>query len=282
MRVDALPDDAASTPILEWCELLGGKGANQAVGLRQLGNEVALVGVVGLDAAGDAALRQAIADALQVNFVAQRGETALLVDLVDAHGDRRLLESIPAAALIRVADVEAAADLLSAADTVVLQLQQPADALLCAARIAQASSARVVLDGALAGPERDELLRLADVVRADTTEAGILAGHTLRGRQEVALAANQMLAIGVEVVALEVEGEGNLIAWGHGQAFLPHSRNAVRDPTGAGDAFIAGLVTALRRGADPRSAGELAAAAAARTVRHLGGRPDLTGLTRRH
>jgi ribokinase len=42
---------------------------------------------------------------------------------------------------------------------------------------------------------------------------------------------------------------------------------------------VAGLIAALRKGAPPPAAGELAVAAASSTVQRLGGRPDLTALT---
>jgi ribokinase len=59
---------------------------------------------------------------------------------------------------------------------------------------------------------------------------------------------------------------------------LPFADVDVIDPTGAGDAFVAGLIAALRDGAAPGQAGRRAAAAASATVQRLGGRPDLTGL----
>jgi ribokinase len=50
----------------------------------------------------------------------------------------------------------------------------------------------------------------------------------------------------------------------------------VVDTTGAGDAFIAGLVAALLRDDRPDAAARYASAAASVTVEHPGGRPDLT------
>jgi ribokinase len=50
----------------------------------------------------------------------------------------------------------------------------------------------------------------------------------------------------------------------------------VVDTTGAGDALVAGLVAALMRGQEPRQAARFAVAAAAATVGHPGGRPNLS------
>ena len=65
-------------------------------------------------------------------------------------------------------DAHAAAAILTAARTVVLQLQQPAQALLAAANYARRGSGRVVPDGAPSeGPHRDALLGAAHLLCAD-------------------------------------------------------------------------------------------------------------------
>ena len=278
VQVDEVPDGGSSTPVTYWWEGVGGKGANQAVGLRQLGADVSLIGVVADDAAGRGVLRLAERDGIDVTHVSRHGSTAALLDVVDRHGTRRLLERVPDDALIQRADIEASADLLRRAGVVVLQLQQPSDALVHAARLARESGTAVVLDGGVEGGARDELLDVAHVLRADATEAAMLTGKEIGDRGAAQHAAQDVLAAGPQVVALTVAGEGDLVAWPGGDAFFPYSDDPVTDPTGAGDAFVAGLVTGLRRDGDAEAAGELAAAAAASTVRRVGGRPDLTAL----
>jgi ribokinase len=280
LHIDDLPDEGGSSRIRERIERLGGKGANQAVGLRQLGADATLIGVVGDDAAGEMALDDAVASGIDVSPVVRRGRTALLVDVVEPGGRRRLLEDVPQESLLTEADVRAAEHVLRAADTVALQLQQPGTALLSAARIAAKSGARIVLDGAIDGPERDELLTLADVLRADVTEAALLTGAELTGRQDAEDAARRLLTAGPTVVALAVPGEGNVVVWAEGSRFYPHTERRVVDPTGAGDAFLAGLIVGLSRNGDPEEGGAVAADAASSTVSRLGGRPDLRSLGR--
>lgn len=74
---------------------------------------------------------------------------------------------------------------------------------------------------------------------------------------------------------MSVPGEGDLVVWRGGAQFFPFAEHDETDRTGAGDAFVAGLVTGLRRGDAPARAGRLAADAASATVQRLGGRPDL-------
>jgi ribokinase len=275
LRLDAFPEPGGSQPVSERIERLGGKGANQAVGLRQLGVDVALIGVVGEDAAGRLALDDAALSGIDVTHVARRGRTALFVDIVEPGGRRRLLEDVPDQTLLTEADIRAAAPVIGGATVVSLQLQQPPAALLAAARLAVDSGARIVLDGAVEGPARDELLGLAQVLRADAGEAAMLAGMTLRGRGDALAAARRLLEAGPSLVALAVPGEGDLVAWRDGSRFFPHAEPAAVDPTGAGDAFVAGLIRALLDGAAPAEAGRLAADAASSTVLRPGGRPEL-------
>jgi len=276
LRCAAVPDADGTAPMTGWDELLGGKSANQAVGLRQLGVRVALVGVVGADDIGAAILRQARADGLDVDAVVRRGRTSLFVDIVEDGGTRRVLEGAPAESLLRPQDVRSAADTIAAAQVVVLQAQQPVDALLEAAGIARTQGARVVLDGAVTGPDARELLSLVDAVRADAGEAAALAGHPLPDRAAVEAAAVALRAAGPGVVAFAVAGEGNVVASANGTAFLPELDADVVDVTGGGDSFVAGFVTALLHGADPVAAARAGSHAAAGTVTHAGGRPAFT------
>lgn len=125
LRAAGMPEPGGSAPIVKRRDLLGGKGANQAVGLTQLGVPAALVGVVGDDSDGDVVLEQAAADGIDTTGVARRGTTALLVDLVDEPSSRRLFEDIPSTARVSVEDLERARGVLDVADTVSIQLQQP-------------------------------------------------------------------------------------------------------------------------------------------------------------
>jgi ribokinase len=284
LRVDAIPDAGASTQALERIERLGGKGANQAVGLRQLCPDrvaVSLIAVVGTDPAGDLVLGDGAGSGLDIEDVIRRGRTALLVDLVDREGTRRLLEDVPAESLLTERDVVASAHVLRAADFVVLQLQQPERVLRAAARIAAGAGARIVLDGGIEGPARDELLAITHVVRANAHEGAQLTGSEIVTEDDAAAAASGLLSRGPSVIALEVPGEGDLVAWPSGHRLFPYGGGGeVVDRTGAGDAFVAGLIAALRRGHEPAQAGMLAADAASSTVRRLGGRPELAELAR--
>ncbi|MEW2358102.1 PfkB family carbohydrate kinase [Spirillospora sp. NPDC029432] len=274
LLVDEVPGAGGSAPVRERREMLGGKGANQAVGLAQLGARVALLGVVGDDAAGTGLIEQAAADGIDTAPVVRRTGTgsALIVDIVDRSARWRYLEDIPDATLLTEADVEAARGSLRRARFVLLQLQQPPGAALRAARLAR--DAGIVLDGA---PPADdpELLAAADVLRADAREAALLAGTPVDTPETAARLGRDLLRRGPSLVALAVGDAGNMFVWPDGELFLPLEDVPVVDTTGAGDALVVALTAALLHGASPPDAARHAVAAAGATTAHPGGRPAL-------
>lgn len=204
-------------------------------------------------------------------------ETALVVDIVDWRGRWRYLEDLPKATLLTEEDVRAAADRFATATAVLVQLQQPAAVALAAARCAKTAGRLVLLDGAPTDrAARDALLAAADIVRADAREAEQLAGTAIPDPSTALRIGCDLLRQGPRLVALAVEGEGNAFVWPNGQMFVPLTRTPVVDTTGAGDAFVAALITALLRGDPVRQAARFAVAAAGATVGYPGGRPNLT------
>lgn len=279
LRVDHLPDAGGSTAVQERIERLGGKGANQGVGLRQLGADVALLGVVGDDPAGRSVLDEAEAGGVQTGHVIERGRTGLLVDLVEDRGIRRLLEDTDPSSELTPADISAAGDAFGSVRLVCLQLQQPIAALLAAAHLARQAGVQTLLDGGVTGAGRDELVGMAAVVRADAAETEMLTGIAIGSTEDARRASARLLDRGPRLVALAVPDAGDFVAWPGGEIFLPFPEDeTVVDPTGAGDAFTAGLVAGLLARWGPGDAAKLAARCAASVVGRLGGRPDLAAL----
>jgi ribokinase len=274
--VDDAPGAQESVSATRRIETLGGKGANHAVALAQLGVPVALLGVVGDDPVGDAVLDRARADGIDVSPVVRRPgvQTGLVVNVVDAHGHWRYVEDLPEATMLTPEDVTGA----PSARCVVVQLQQPSDAALAATR---GSTGLVMLEGAPDG-HRDELLDKADVVRADATEARLLTGEDLDSPAAAVHEATDLLRRhDLAMVAFGIE-DGDVFVWPDGTRVFGHGDAKVVDTTGAGDAMSAALVSVLLSGGQPHEAAELAMAAAAATVEHPGGRPNLTPARLRH
>lgn len=280
MQVDALPDPASGAAAVRRLEMPGGKGANQAVGLAQLGRRPFLIGAVGDDPVGRWLVRSLAADGVDTAGVTVRegGQSSLIVSLVDGSGGWRYVEDLTPVSFLDPDDVGRHAARIAGARAVSLQLQQSWAAAVQAAGIARRGGALVVADGAPPeGTDPGPLLSLADVWRADRHEAELLSGRSIGSVEEGLAAARRLGERGPSVVAVAT-GEGDLVLWEDRHVSLPHRSDGTVDTTGAGDAFVAGLVTGLLRTGDPATAGRLAAGAASEVVARLGGRPDLTAV----
>lgn len=277
--VDRAPGPGESLGVHERREMLGGKGANQALALTQLGHHVAVVGAVGDDDTGGWALDSAAEDGIDIQAVSVRPATStgLIVSIVDAEANWRYLEDIPDATLVRPGDVEQAGPLFGSCRVASLQLQEPFDSVVLAAELARQAGATVVLDGA---PPRDadadRLFACADVLRADSREAAILTGGPVENADQAMAAGRTLAGRGPGVVVLAVGEEGNAVIWDGGQALVPLTGGPVVDQTGGGDAMVAGLIAGLlRHPDDPLLATCVGTAAAGTVVRRLGGRPEI-------
>ena len=284
LAVDEVPGPHDTRPVRSRLEMLGGKGANQAVALTQLGVTAGVCGVVGDDDTGTWLIAQARRDGIDVSQVVRRAgtRTGLIVDVLTPDGQWRYLEDLPEPVLLTGADITAAVAAIAATRAVLVQLQQPSTAALPAAETARRAGALVVLDGAPADDERREaILATADVIRADDREAAALTGTPVDSVDDAIRAGQKVLERGPRLVALAVPQTGNVFVWPDGYLCLPLPADRVVDTTGAGDAFTAALVAALLHGEPPSVAARYATAAASVAVGYPGGRPHLSAAAMR-
>lgn len=257
----------------------GGKGANQAVAAARLGRRVAMIGRVGDDEAG-VMLRAAVESAGVDTRCLQRtpgtpSGTALIA--VAADGDNAIVVSGGANGRLGSADVESAADVLAAAEVVLLQLEVPVEAVAAAVRCARGT---VVLNPAPAPATAlpTDLLDRIDVIVPNQTELATMAGHA-RGSPvdavdpETAVALARGLPVTASVVTLGAAGA--MVVTPHDATHVPAPTVTPVDTTAAGDAFCGALADALVSGADLVGAAEWAVKVGAAATLRPGAQPSL-------
>jgi ribokinase len=257
----------------------GGSAANTAAWLARTGRPVTLAGVVGADAAGTQRLAELAESGVDCAVrVAPDAVTGSVVVLSQAD-ERTMLCDRGANSLLSTLDVEEAV----ARDCVHLHLSGYAlfdGASRAAGRHALATAARQGLttsvDAASAGPLRRvggaaflDWVRTADVLLANLDEARALLS---RDAPPEVLAAG--LAEHVRYAVVKLGAQGAVWAGRDGSRERVPARPAqVADPTGAGDAFAAGLLASWLSGAGPREALLAGATLGARAVSVPGARP---------
>lgn len=230
--------------------LPGGKGANQAVAAARLGASTVMVGRVGNDAfAGD--LRRTLAlhgvDSAHVTSDPTVNSGVALIAVDDAAENSIVI--VPGAnGRVDAADAAGAAALLAPGDVLLLQLEVPLSAVMAAATAATARGATVILDPAPARPLPDALLRAADIVTPNESEASLLTGVTVADPASAAEAADRLLDRGCRHVLVTLGRDGALWRSAAERRHLPPYPVRAIDTVAAGDACNGGIAAGLCAG----------------------------------
>lgn len=249
----------------------GGKGSNQAIGLRRLGAEVMFVVKLGNDAfAVDARELFRREGLLGAGVLEADTHTGAGLILVDDSGANVIAVAPGANARLSPADLDALPGLFEGASHLLCQLECPAEVFAAAAARARAEGVTTVLNPAPARALDDSTLRLVDLLTPNQTELAVLAGRPADDDAGIEAAARSLLDRGVGRVLVTLGERGALLVPPEAtSSFGARSVRAV-DTTGAGDAFNAGLVAGLADGLPLEDAVELGLRAGAFCVTRLG------------
>jgi sugar/nucleoside kinase (ribokinase family) len=281
LPVDALPHGAVA--LMDEVSLHGGGCAlNTATGLVRLGLSVAVAGKVGRDPFGDFLLAL-----LDERGIDRRGvlrdpdaPTSATVVLVDAAGERTFLHLPGANGTLRAEELEPDLLFSGRALHVAGSLVMPAlDGEPTAAVLAEArrrglvTSLDTVFDATGGWARIEPCLPHLDLFAPSLDEALAISGE-----REPARAASWLRARGVRDVAIKLGAGGCYVAGEDGaEPVAPIAVRAV-DGTGAGDAFVAGLLYGRLEGRPLVEAARLANAAGALATTAVGATEGVRGL----
>ena len=234
----------------------GGKGANQAVAAQLCGAQVRIVGRVGDDLFGPAALKALQSydvDTGQVHTT-ESISTGVAPIFVESSGQNRILVVKGANERVSPADIDKAAEMLRRAQCIILQLEIPVETVAYALCFARNAGIQTILNPAPAQPLSEEVLRHADYLIPNESEAATLTGMPVTSIEEAQTAAAQLQKMGAQSVITTLGANGALLATKGGSKHISGFSVEARDTTGAGDAFIGSFAYFLASGADPETA----------------------------
>lgn len=239
----------------------GGKGANQAVAAARLGSSVAMLGRVGRDQHGLALVSHLRAEGVDVSGVGidPHAPTGMAVITVDGRGENSIVVIPGANMSLDVEDISGFETLITEARVVLAQLEVPVETVAAAAGKA---AGIFCLNPAPARPLPPELLALVDVLIPNRSELSTLAGGPEPEELDAVVESAASIP-GPGAVVVTLGADGALVVEDDRVERIRAPGVDVVDTTGAGDAFCAGLATALSRGDTLTDAARLATAAGA-------------------
>jgi ribokinase len=258
----------------------GGQAANTAAWIAHSGHSVTLIAAVGDDLAGRERVAELTTLGVRCAVRAHPGAATGSVIVLASADERTMITDRGAALLLDPVDVAAALTSTLNATHLHLSGYPLLDAGSRPGGLAALTTARergltTSVDAASAAPLRRvgalaflDWVRGVDLLLCNADEAEVLAGPGSPGEQ-----ARALTRVARHVI---VKGGGAGAVWCGRDGVLRLSgaaRVPMVDPTGAGDAFAAGLLTAWCFGAEPEEALKAGAARGSAAVGRVGGRP---------
>lgn len=238
--LDRWPEVGETVAAVSTRTSLGGKGANQAVAAARLGSQVTMIGAVGKDSFGDAAVAdiRAAGVELRVAELRDRSSGMAFID-VGPDGGNIIRLSQGANAVIDAKMIERHSDALRQSTVVLLQNEVPLSASLAAARIAHKAGGLVIMDPAPAPVPfwNESILKAFDIITPNTHETNLILGTRPTTLDEARVAAQALcqkvrrgaiVTMGRLGVAWCIDGEA-------GQMTAPNV--SAIDTVAAGDCF---------------------------------------------
>jgi 1-phosphofructokinase len=255
----------------------GGKGVNVASSLADVGHTVAVTGFLGRENSAvfeRLFARKRIAD----HFVRLEGETRVGIKITDPVRKETTdinfagAEPLPS----DIVTLRAAIDQISAEWFVIAGSLPPGVETTIYRELAQSLKARqkkVALD--TSGETLNHAIEaLPTLIKPNIHELEALVKRPLPSREAVVEAARELVAQGIGTVVVSMGHEGACFVGSEGVFFATPPEIEVRSTVGAGDAMVAGMVSAKLRGLSLPQAARLSTAFSVRAIGKLD--PELT------
>ncbi|MEG2254113.1 MAG: ribokinase [Vagococcus sp.] len=249
LRVSQMPKPGETLHAKEHFTAGGGKGANQAVAAKRSGADTYFIGAVGNDGAGNVMRDLLEQEAIDTTGVAtlDNESTGQAFITVDDSGENSIMIFSGANNKFTPDHVKQSLDTITKSDFIISQFESAMDSTIEAFNIARNHQVKTILNPAPAIHDiPKDLLSVTDMIIPNETETEILTGIKVTDEASLKEAADQLHALGIEVVIITIGSKGAFYDV-HGQSgIIPAFKVKAVDTTAAGDTFIGALSSILK------------------------------------
>lgn len=277
-NVERFPEAGETISGKRFLQVMGGKGANQAVAAKRLGGDVMFVTCLGNDPNGRNTLSYFQNEGLDVShtLLVDHAPTGTAVILVNDEGENCIVVTPGANHELLPKHIGDLQEEIGRAAMVVLQMEIPFETVTRAIAIAAAHKVPVLLNVAPAREVGADLLKMVEILVVNETEGEKVSGQSIAKVGEEGVI-DALIAMGARTVILTLGKKGCIVKNSALTKYIPAFDVEAVDTTAAGDTFCGAIVAGLSKGKDLVEAVKFATAASAICVTRMGAQPSIPG-----
>jgi pseudouridine kinase len=246
---------------------VGGVGRNIAENLARLGLNVKMLTVLGTDVYSNMIRNNAMGVGIDLSdsLVIDGANTSTYLCLTDSDGEMYVgLSDMDILDNLTPQFLASKIDIINGADCVVCDTNVPQ----CLLWLAKNATVPLFVDTVSAKKTRLVAEELGDVfcIKPNIYEAEVLAGMAIETDDDIAKVVEIIHSKGIQWVLLTLAEKGVVASDGSGLKHVPTLAKNVVNTTGAGDSFLAGVVSGYVKGRDIFTSALLGSAASALTI----------------
>lgn len=256
-RVKSFPRIGETIIGIDFMQIPGGKGANQAVAITKLGEEINFISAVGDDSSGKTLLDNLNANGIKTNNILVRKgvTTGIAIINVEDSGQNQIIIIPGANGTLNVEDISKVKDLLINSRLIVLQLEIPFQTVRFIINIANANQIPVLLNLSPVTQEANTIIDSVDYLILNEVESSEICGVTNINKENALTAIKIIKSMGARNVIITLGNQGAAyIDENCEYGLIPAPEVNVVDSTAAGDAFIGGFAYQILKGNSIREA----------------------------
>lgn len=255
----------------------GGKGANQAITLKQLGAKVIFLTKLGNDPYGESYRRYLIKKGMNPKWILmdKKHPTGMAIIELSVDGMNRIVVSPGANALLSSKDIEKIHLPWEEVNLFLTQLETPLDTVVTCLRIARENGVTTLLNPSPAKKLPPDILSLVDFLIPNEVEAEILSGLKIKKDKDLKRIGDLLCEMGSSNVVITLGEKGVFFKNRYEEIWMDAFKVNAIDTTAAGDAFLGAFAYGTNEGWSTRKVLRFANASGALATTKLGAQPSL-------